>query len=380
MSSISITTFVPASRIRNGAWFKRLGFTKTFPSDTIDSYLTILMEETQKLKIGVLYGGFSSERAVSLLSGENVAKNLSRTTYAVTTIDVVDETHWQLKGEEGPPFVLDMSTGEARALLQDFDVFFNVLHGKYGEDGQLQIFLDSLGVQYTGSGVVASQLTMDKITAMERGREAGLLVPDYFPFDATSKEKELQKKIKESFDYPVIVKPNDSGSTLGLSLVQNEKELALALKKALAESSRAIIQQYIFGREFTSGILANRGGTEATLLPPVEIIIKNKIFDYNDKYFSKETQELCPAPIDTFLAEKIKSLAFLAHRTFGCDGLSRSDFRMDGIGRLFFLETNSSPGMTEASLCPKEALAAGMTLAELLDDMVDLAVKRGVVQ
>ncbi len=338
------------------------------------------MDETKKLKIGVLYGGFSSERVISLLSGENVVRNLSRMKYMVTAIDVIDEFRWQLRGDDGSSLALDMSLPEARAALKDFNVFFNALHGKYGEDGQLQILLDSLGIRYTGSGVVASELTMDKMRAMERGREAGLLVPDYLPVDAASKEKELQEKIKESFGYPVIVKPNDSGSTLGLSLVQNADELREALKKALAESPRAIVQQYIFGREFTCGILANAHGSEATLLPPVEIIIKNQIFDFDDKYFSKETQELCPAPIDTFLAEKIKGLALLAHRTFGCDGLSRSDFRMDGIGRLFFLETNTSPGMTEASLCPKEALAAGMTLPEFLDDMIDLARKRGVVQ
>ncbi len=338
------------------------------------------MDETRKLKIAVLCGGFSNEREVSLLSGANVAKSLSREKYLVAVIDVIDATHWQLLGEGETPQVLDLNQEDAKKILQGFDVFFNVLHGAFGEDGQVQVFLDSLGICYTGSGAEASRKTMDKRISMEAVKQAGMLVAEFFVVDKESKSEEVAKKIAADFRYPVIVKPNDSGSTIGLSLVQNEGEVAESLRKALEQSPQAIVQRYIFGREFTCGVFGNNTRGVIHPLPPVEVIIRNKVFDYNDKYFSKETQELCPAPIDMVLTKKIQDLALLAHRTLGCDGLSRSDFRMDGIGKLFFLETNTSPGMAEVSLCPKEALAAGMTMPRFLDRLIELARERVVVQ
>jgi len=333
------------------------------------------MEQSQKLNLAVLYGGFSGEREISLASGENVMKYLDDGKYQVSRMDVVSEDEWHWYGTDGTKRVLDLKQEEDQKFLQTFGIFFNVLHGRYGEDGGVQAFLDGLSVPYTGSGRKASALAIDKVKAMERVRVAKMVVPEFFCITDEGEEN-VAKKIVESFGYPAIVKPNDGGSTLGLTLVQKKEELAEALKKAGRISREIIIQRYIFGREFTCGVLGNSVDSDLILLPPVEIIIKNQVFDYNDKYFSKETQELCPAPVDQFVTERIEKQALLAHRTLGCDGLSRSDFRMDGTGQLYYLETNTSPGFTAGSLCPKEALAAGISMPHFLDRIIDLGLSR----
>lgn len=339
------------------------------------------MADNEKMRVGVLCGGFSGEREVSLRSGANVLRHLSSNLYDASLIDITSETDWQIVEGVDAGKALDLKTPGAREYLQSFGVFVNVLHGAFGEDGGLQAVLDQLGVPYTGSGAEASRLAIDKVRSMERAKEAGILVPAYFVATKDDQVDSVMKRITEQFGYPAIVKPNDAGSTLGLSLVQKEDELAQALAKAAAVSGQIIVQQYISGREFTGGVLGNTSTHEGLLpLPLIEIIIKNKIFDFNDKYFSKETQEICPAPIDRDLTEKLQQLCLKAHTLFGCDGLSRSDFKVNGMGEAYFLELNSSPGMSESSLCPKEIKAQGMTMPQFLDRLIDLALSRGMVQ
>ncbi len=333
------------------------------------------MEQAQKLNLVVLCGGFSGERQISLASGENVMKYLDEDKYQVSRMDVVSESEWHWYGVGGVKRVLHLEQEEDQKFLQTFQLFFNVLHGEYGEDGQVQKLLNDLGISYTGSGIEASHLAIDKVKTMDRIAQSKIKVPEYFCVVDEGVDT-VAEKISSSFGYPAIVKPNDSGSTLGLTLVQNKEALADALEKAGHVSQEIIVQRYIFGREFTCGVLGNSVDPDLILLPPVEIIIKNQIFDYNDKYFSKETQEICPAPVDKFLAKRIQEQALLAHRTLGCDGLSRSDFRMDGAERLYFLETNTSPGLTAGSLCPKEALAADISMPHFLDRIIDLGLSR----
>ncbi len=325
----------------------------------------------------MLCGGFSGERQISLASAENVMRYLDRDAYEVNRIDIVSEAEWHWYGTDDAKRVLDIRKPEDIEVLKTTDVFFNVLHGTYGEDGTLQKFLDTLGVPYTGSGVTASALAIDKVKTMKTVVEEGLLIPEFFLVKNGDDEEAIAVKITATFGYPAIVKPNDGGSTLGLSLVQKKEDLGQALDKAGHVTDEVIVQRYIFGREFTCGVLGNAADQDLLLLPPVEIIIKNQVFDFNDKYFSKETQELCPAPVNQFVAEHIAAQALLAHRILGCDGLSRSDFRMDGSGKLFFLETNTSPGLTSGSLCPKEAVAAGIGMPQLLDRIIDLGLSRG---
>ncbi len=338
--------------------------------------VSIPMGDQQKLNVAVLCGGLSGEREVSLRSGENVARYLSEDKYQISRIDVVSETAWHWYGQQGAERAIDTTTEADQAFLKTFDVFFNVLHGTFGEDGKLQALLDTLGLCYTGSGREASELTINKVKTMEVVVKKKMAVPEFFCVTADVDTEKLDADIKDRFGYPAIVKPNDSGSTLGLSLVQRKDGLAEALAKAALVSSEIIIQRYIFGREFTCGVLGNVTDPDLFLLPPVEIVIKNQVFDFNDKYFSKETQELCPAPIDKHFSERIQQAAMMAHRTLGCDGLSRTDFRVDGTGQLFFLETNTSPGMTAVSLCPKEAVAAGIGMPQFLDRIIDLALSK----
>lgn len=330
----------------------------------------------EKLNLVVLCGGFSGERQISLASGENVMKYLDEDKYQVSRIDVVSETEWHWFGGDGVTRILDLKKEEDLEFLKTFQMFFNVLHGTYGEDGTVQAFFENLGVAYTGSGVTASRMTIDKVKTMRHVAKEHIVAPEFFCVERDAPVEKVAADLAEHFHYPVIVKPNDSGSTIGLTLVQNPDELAEALEKAGHVSPEIIIQRYIFGREFTCGVLGNATDPDLILLPPVEIVIKNKIFDFNDRYFSKDTQELCPAPIDKSLTQRIQEQALLAHRTLGCDGLSRSDFRMDGTNKLFFLETNTSPGLTAGSLCPKEALAAGISMPHLLDRIIDLALTR----
>ena len=327
----------------------------------------------KKLKVGVLCGGPSNEREVSLRSGENVDRQLSREKYTVSKMEILTETEWVSTDDDGKTQAFRLDDEGSKEALRSYDVFFNALHGAFGEDGKLQSILDALGVTYTGSGAAASVLAMDKVKAMEMAAASGIRVPEFFLVGEEGSDT-LSKRIMESFGYPVIVKPNDSGSTIGLSLVKSQEELEDALRTAFAESAKIIIQRYISGREFTCGILGNHNGDHLVSLPPIEIVVpKDVLFDYNYKYLSKETKELCPAPINASLTEEIQRLSLQAHRLFGCDGVSRSDFRMPETGELYFLETNTSPGMTEASLCPKEALASGMSLPEFMDRLIDLA-------
>lgn len=327
------------------------------------------------LRIGVLCGGFSGEREISLASGENVMRHLDENKYQATRIDVISKTEWHWHDIDGTKRILNLENEADLSFLKTFQLFFNALHGEYGEDGQLQELLDQLGIPYTGSDAAASRLAIDKVKTMEHVAKAKIVVPDFFCVYDDSVAT-VAERVAADFGYPVIIKPNDSGSTLGLTLVQKPEEIEEALKKAHQVSKEIIVQRYIFGREFTCGILGNTADHDLILLPPVEIVIKNKIFDFNDKYFSKETQELCPAPIDKFTTQRIQEQALLAHRTLGCDGMSRSDFRMDGTGQLYFLETNTSPGLTKGSLCPKEAGAAGISMTLLLDRIIDLALTK----
>lgn len=333
------------------------------------------MTERELLRVAVLCGGFSGERQISLLSGENVMKYLDQNLCLSSRIDVVSEEEWHWYGDDGAKRILDLKQTSDLEFLRSFQIFFNVLHGAYGEDGKLQAFLDKLGVPYTGSGAAASALAIDKIKTMEYVAKNKILVPEFFVVEEQT-ESVVADRVASSFGYPVIVKPNDSSSTLGLTLVQRPEQLAEALDKAGHITSQVIVQRYIFGREFTCGILGNSADQDLVMLPPIEIIIKNQVFDFNDKYFSKETQELCPAPVDKFVTERIKQRALLAHRVLGCDGLSRTDFRMDGAGQLYFLETNTSPGLTAGSLCPKAAAAAGIGMPQLLDRIIDLGFAR----
>ena len=330
------------------------------------------MAPRNKIKVAVLCGGLSSEREVSLMSGRQVFNALSEKKYKRSLIEITKDGRWLLKNKLLSLF--DKNKGFLKSDLKKFGVIFIVLHGKFGEDGKVQALLDMIGVPYTGSGMLASAFGMDKTKTLEVVEKNGVRVPKFLSFSFKDKKDHTTKVVTKEIGYPCVVKPNDSGLSIGVTIVQEKQQLLRALKKSFEESEKIIVEKYIKGRELTCGVMGNSGKTKITVLPPVEIIPDGSFFDYEAKYFSKKTQEICPARISREKTEEIQELAKRVHLLLGCDGLTRSDFILSPTGQLHFLEINTIPGLTEASLCPQEARAAGMSFSEFLDKQIELAL------
>jgi len=308
-----------------------------------------------KTKVGVLYGGTSNEREVSLASGKVVLEQLPPDRFEVTGIEIAADGSWQIPLKD----------------CKQFEVIFIALHGGDGEGGKVQAQLDSINVPYTGSDARASARALDKIESTRIATETGLAVP---------KELTLAKPTTAhdeiiSFGLPAVLKPTNGGSSVGVSIVTQPDQIEAAVATAYDENSTVLVQEYITGRELTCGVLGNHS-SELTALPPVEIIAASGFFNYHAKYQAADTQELCPAPLTDTQTAELQRQAVAIHRALGCDGLTRSDFIMDKGGAMYYLETNTIPGMTPTSLCPKEAIAAGLSLAELFTRQIDLALER----
>ncbi len=296
----------------------------------------------------VLSGGPGSEREVSINSGKNivsalrVAENGKR--YLVTSI-VFREPK-------------DLFAKLKRANV---DVVFPVVHGTFGEDGTLQALLEVAGIPYVGSQVLASALCMDKVHSSALLAALKLATPKYFDLKMP--------------DYPCVVKPRASGSSVGVSIVRAKSELAKALRLAKREGE-PIIQQYIKGTELTCAVLELKSG-EPKAMPVTEIIPKkangSNFFDYRAKYTEGGSQEITPARISPALTKQVQAAALLAHKMLGCRHISRSDF-IFGKGKLYYLETNTAPGMTNTSLVPQAAAVAGYSMPALAHSLVQAAL------
>jgi len=287
-------------------------------------------------KVVVLYGGVSSERSISLKTGRAIYKALLKKGYRAKCIDAVGKWY-------------------ERVIREKPDIVFIALHGKYGEDGRVQGLLDVFGIKYTGSGVLASALSMNKLKSREIFKANGLPVPDYYVI-----ERSDEAKIKF---IPCVVKPVDEGSTIGVSIVKKRKDFRKAVEEALKYSDKVIVERYIKGREFTVGIL----GDEA--LPCMEIIPKNEYYDYEAKYVKGMSEHICPAPISEEEEKRVKELALKAHKLLGCKAFSRVDF-IKGKRDFYILEVNSIPGMTETSLLPEAAKVVGIDFPELVERII----------
>lgn len=312
----------------------------------------------KKINVTVLSGGFSNERDISLLSGAQVFKALDKDKYVLKHIDISKKTLPKLP-----------------ELLAGTDVCFIALHGTFGEDGHIQAILNNLGIPYTGSGLMASALCMDKYRSMTVAESVGLTIPKTVLLTQMHLDgfAETEKIIKKNFGYPVFVKPNNSGSSMGAGLAKNKSEFETRLKDAFSHDMSVVVQEVISGRELTCAVMGNFGD-ELIPLPPAEIPLKKGFFDRQVKY-APETVELCPAPLTKGQTEKIQELAVLAHDALGCDGVTRSDFLLKG-NTFYYLETNTIPGLTENSLTPKEAKAFGLSFPEYLDLQIILALKK----
>jgi D-alanine-D-alanine ligase len=308
-----------------------------------------------KITLALLCGGKSSEREVSLASGREVLANLDPSRYETRVYD--------------PAFDIAKLVKDA----PEIDVVFPALHGLYGEDGSVQGFLTLLGLPFVGSGILSSALAMDKGATKDIYRSLGLPVaPDTILFA----DKDIDQEIARIIDYPglpLVIKPIDQGSSVGLSMAKASSDLKASLREAFKSSKAVLAEKYLDGREFTVAVLGNNA---PYALPPVEIIPGegHGFFDYSAKYEPGESQEICPADLSCAETNKIKSLGLKAHLALRCRGLSRTDF-IYSSGVFYLLETNTLPGLTSQSLIPKAAREYGLSFPALLDLLVDLALE-----
>jgi D-alanine-D-alanine ligase len=294
-------------------------------------------------KVGVLFGGKSSEREVSIMSGSGVLKAL------------------QSRGVDAHAF--DPGTQSLAELeAARFDRVFIALHGRGGEDGTIQGVLETLGVPYTGSGVQASAIAIDKVKTKQLWLQDGIPTPAHRIGHAST---EWMRVVAELGDR-LIVKPSREGSTIGITKVtsHDRNELALAFEAAAQYDDAVLVEQLIDGRELTCAILGEGAAAEA--LPLIEIRAPDANYDYHSKYFSDDTRYLCPAPVDAELAARISELCLRAYRTLGARGWGRIDVMLRADGAPFLLELNTSPGMTGHSLVPMAARAVGLSYQDLV--------------
>ncbi len=331
-----------------------------------------------KLKVAVLFGGTSAERDVSIASGSQVVKALRQGGHDVIAVDTVtgvlnaaDEQKLLSSGVAPLPPDTDsldaLRSNTATVLqareLEQIDVIFLALHGGTGENGTLQALLDLVGIPYIGSGVLGSAVAMDKDLAKRLMLVAGVPTPVWLMAPVESAE------VGERVGWPAIVKPNKQGSTVGLTIVRAAEELQPAIELAYRHDDEAMIEQFIAGRELTVPILGDQA------LPVGEIIVEREIFDYETKYQPGMAQEIFPADLTGPETVQVQMLALKAHTALKLGGYSRVDFRMAGDGSFWFLEANTLPGMTAASLFPKGARAAGLSFPQVVEQICRLAIE-----
>lgn len=309
----------------------------------------------KKLRVALIAGGKSGERQVSLAGAKGVLEALDREKYQVSQYDPVSD--------------LARLAGDAENL----DVAFILLHGPLGEDGSMQGFLDLLGLPYQGSGVLGSALAMDKNLAKMLYRQAGLPVADWLM--ARAQDVGVPQSISEKLGFPLVVKPVRQGSSLGMSIVHSDDELAEGLRQAFEFDSEVMVECYVAGREITGGVLGN---DELLALPLVEIIPgeEHPFFDYNAKYQVGASKEICPADFSEEVTERACHYALTAHQALQLKGYSRTDMIVTEKNEIFVIETNTIPGMTPTSLLPQAAQAAGLSFPQLLDRLIELALEK----
>lgn len=296
-------------------------------------------------KVGVLYGGRSAEREVSLMSGAGVHQALCSAGVDAHLFD----------------------TGErslAELAAAGFDRVFIALHGRYGEDGTLQGALELLSLPYTGSGPMASSLAMDKTMTKRVWLQHGLTTPAFELLDAGS---EL-RTVPDRLGLPLILKPPHEGSTVGITKVVGYSDMQDGYAQAAKFDDRVLAEQFIAGRELTVAVLGT--GRSARALPVIEIVAPGGNYDYEHKYFSDDTQYFCPADLPDAVASRVAELAVDAYRALDCAGWGRIDMMLDANHQPWLLEANTSPGMTSHSLVPMAAKAVGMSYAELCVSIV----------
>lgn len=285
-------------------------------------------------KIAVLLGGRSAEREVSLKTGEAVFRALLSLGYNAVKIDALGDLWNKLEAEKPT-------------------AAFLALHGRYGEDGTVQGLLELMDIPYTGSGVTASAVAIDKKMSKDVFIQRGIPIAcDYLP--------------EGPIEYPVVVKPNSEGSTIGVTVVEGERSLKKALDEARRYDDACLIEEFVDGRLLTVAVI----GKQPESLPIVEMQAHSGFYDYQSKYTPGMTDYICPAQLDLGITAEIQDMAVKAHNALGCEDISRVDFILQDDGRYVCLEVNTMPGLTETSLVPKAAAAVGIAFEELVEKIL----------
>ena len=303
---------------------------------------------SKPLRVAVLMGGMSSEREVSLMSGKAIENALRSAGHSVRAVDVSDRELATLNGYVP-------------------DVAFIALHGYFGEDGGVQTVLERKGIPYTGSGVSASKLAMNKVASKEVFIEHGIPTPDYCAVTKSCTEEERAACI-EGLGLPVVLKPVAEGSSVGISIVREMAQLPAALEDSFQYADHLLVERCIDGREITVGVL----GQEA--LPVIELRTKRQFYDYQAKYVDDDTEYIVDPDLGEECTERVKATALRAHRALACTAFSRVDMMVDKEGKEYVLEINTIPGFTSHSLLPKAAAAAGIDFAGLCNRILELSV------
>ena len=302
------------------------------------------MSKNDSGKVAVLLGGRSAEREISLQSGNAVLNALLR------------------RGVDAHPFDPAKQPME-EILRQGFNMVYIALHGRYGEDGTVQGALELMGLPYTGSGVLASALAIDKWRTKLLWKAVGIISPHYEMLNAESDFDVVVRKL----GLPMIVKPSREGSTIGLHKVMSAEDLPSVYRTVAKHDPMVLAEKFIEGMELTVAILGD------IPLPLVRIETTNEIYDYKAKYFSNDTRYFCPSGLSAEQEHTIQVQALQAHKVLGCEGWGRVDLILDKSGKPYFLETNTSPGMTDHSLVPMAAKTAGISFEDLVIRILELA-------
>jgi D-alanine-D-alanine ligase len=337
------------------------------------------MGKNKNLNVALLLGGTSPEKEVSKSSAASIYSALKNLGYKTVLINPAyginqpkDENEFFNKEDDKNISNRNYVETINSKLFNNIDLAFIALHGKYGEDGTIQSLLELRGINYTGSKILASSISIDKEMSKILFRHYNINTPEWLTIGKNNFEEDAVKEnIAEKLGFPCVIKPNDQGSTVGLTICKSEKEVPAAVKFALQFSDKAIVEKYIPGREVTVAILEDKA------LPVLEIKPKHGIYDYECKYTAGMSEYIVPAEIPPKIAQQLQSQALLAHTSLGCEVYSRVDFRLNEKLETYCLEVNTLPGMTSTSLVPKMAKAAGISFEQLIKKIIILSLPEG---
>ncbi len=322
----------------------------------------------KKIKIGVLYGGPSSEREISLLTGKAVFDNLDRSKYVPTLIEMTKDNKFVLISKNKKR-VVDFINKDHKL----FDLIFIALHGSPGEDGAVQGMFETLGIKYTGPNTLSSALCMNKIYSGLMYQVWKLPHPEFIDISAKywkKYKKEILRAISDKVGYPCVVKPVDQGSAVGVSIIKTENNLVKAINKTIKKFPWLLAQRFVKGQEATCGVLEKKG--EAFALSPTHILPqKGKFYDYKSKYSIGGSKHICPADFPEEINKQMQDYAVKAHLALSCSGMSRTDLFYGDDGKVYIIETNTIPGMTATSLFPEAAAKDGITFVKMLDLIIE---------